>query len=107
MAGTAINFENSSECFKIKLNEKEASYLFDFLCKFETRVDKKKTKLAFDYNNHDIDFLFDLLKDVRRQIHIQADKAMTEEGLDLLKSDEAKQALKKAIEDFIDNLKDL
>lgn len=102
MAGTNINFENSGEGFEIKLSEKEASYLHDILEKFEHFVNKGKLKKVFDYDDSDVDFVYDKLFDkIKKQIREQADKALTEEGLDLLDGKEALQALKNALDDLL------
>ena len=108
MAGAHINFENSDESFEIELSEKEASYLHDILCKFEHFVNKDKLKRVFDYDDNDVDFVYDKLFDkIKKQIRDQADKALTEEGLDLNNTKEAMQALKNALTEAIDSLKGL
>lgn len=108
MAGTLISFENKKEEFTLKLNEVQASFLYDFISKFERLVDKDKTKKAFDYNTEDYDYIIDcVFKDVKEQLVDQADKALTEDGLDLNNSKEALQALKNVLDDLLRVSKEL
>lgn len=108
MAGTLINFENKKEEFTLKLNEVQASHLYDFICKYEKVADKDKMKKVFLYDTEDIDYIYEcVFKVVKEQLVDQADKAITETGLDLCKPDEALQSLKDCLEKVIEDLKGL